>query len=71
MNKVYCKYCGKEASSVMSLTACSCPRHPDGPNKGYILLLWDKEPIVVAEVGQRGDDTGRTLAPGWRMSCSG
>lgn len=34
MAKFYCEYCGCSASSVVSLTACSCPSHPDGPNKG-------------------------------------
>ena len=38
MAKVYCKYCGKEASDVRTLTACVCPRHPDGPNKGRHVL---------------------------------
>ena len=34
MEKYYCKYCGTDRSSVQSLTAGTCPRHPDGPNKG-------------------------------------
>ena len=29
----YCKYCGHKASSVASLTASACIRHPDGPHK--------------------------------------
>lgn len=29
-----CKYCGKQASSVQSLTSSSCLRHPAGPGKG-------------------------------------
>lgn len=30
----YCEYCGHKFPSVMSLTSGTCPRHPDGPNKG-------------------------------------
>ena len=30
----YCEYCGHKSSSVQTLTASSCPRHPNGPNKG-------------------------------------
>lgn len=30
----YCKYCGKKAASVQSLTSSSCLRHPNGPSKG-------------------------------------
>jgi len=34
MAKFYCEYCGSNYSSVSSLTAGSCSRHPDGANKG-------------------------------------
>jgi len=34
MATYYCKYCGAKASSVSSLTAGSCQRHPDGPCRG-------------------------------------
>lgn len=34
MANFYCEYCGTKASSVSSLTASSCSRHPSGPNKG-------------------------------------
>lgn len=34
MGKFYCEYCGTDRSSVASLTASSCHRHPLGPNKG-------------------------------------
>ena len=34
MANYYCEYCGHKASSVNALTSASCPRHPDGPNKG-------------------------------------
>ena len=30
----YCEYCGQKYSDVRSLTASSCPRHPDGAGKG-------------------------------------
>jgi hypothetical protein len=30
----YCKYCGTKASSIASLTASTCSRHPNGANKG-------------------------------------
>ena len=32
--KFYCEYCGHYASSVQSLTAAYCFRHPNGSNKG-------------------------------------
>lgn len=31
---VYCKYCGYKASSIQTLTASKCQRHPDGPLAG-------------------------------------
>ena len=34
MPKFYCANCGQSFSSVSALTACSCLRHPLGPNKG-------------------------------------
>lgn len=34
MANFYCEYCGHKSSSVQFLTSMSCPRHPDGPNKG-------------------------------------
>jgi len=30
----YCEYCGAKYTSVSSLTAVSCTRHPNGPGKG-------------------------------------
>jgi len=37
MGKVYCEYCGTSYSSISSLTAGNCPRHPDrrGRHKLY------------------------------------
>lgn len=34
MANFYCEYCGAKYSSVSSLTSGSCPKHPNGPNKG-------------------------------------
>jgi DNA-directed RNA polymerase subunit RPC12/RpoP len=34
MANFYCEYCGNKASTVSSLTAGYCLRHPDGSNKG-------------------------------------
>ena len=39
----YCKYCGHKASSVASLTAGACLRHPDGPHKGRHALYEGSE----------------------------
>ncbi|MEL5894525.1 hypothetical protein AAE250_13645 [Bacteroides sp. GD17] len=30
----YCEYCGHKFPTVQSLTSGTCPRHPDGSNKG-------------------------------------
>ena len=43
MPDFYCKYCGREASSVSSLTSGTCQRHPDGPNKGKHALYEGSE----------------------------
>ena len=34
MANFYCEYCGQKYSSVSSLTANSCPKHPNGFGKG-------------------------------------
>lgn len=34
MSNFYCEYCGTKSSSISSLTAGSCSRHPAGSNKG-------------------------------------
>jgi DNA-directed RNA polymerase subunit RPC12/RpoP len=39
----YCKYCGTKNSSLASLTASSCSRHPAGPNKGKHILYEGEE----------------------------
>ncbi len=33
-NKYYCKYCGSSHSSVQSVTAGMCSRHPNGSHSG-------------------------------------
>lgn len=30
----YCEYCGHKFPSVQQLASATCPRHPDGPNRG-------------------------------------
>jgi DNA-directed RNA polymerase subunit RPC12/RpoP len=34
MANIYCEYCGDRFSSVSSLTASDCRRHPNGTYKG-------------------------------------
>lgn len=34
MANYYCEYCGQKYTNVQSLTKTSCPRHPDGTNRG-------------------------------------
>jgi len=34
MSKYYCEYCGTTTSSIATLTANSCQRHPEGSYKG-------------------------------------
>ena len=43
MARYYCKYCGRDTSSVQSLTSASCLRHPDGANKGKHALYEGEE----------------------------
>ena len=43
MANFYCKYCGHKSSSVVNLTAGSCPKHPLGPNKGKHVLYEGSE----------------------------
>ena len=43
MPKFYCANCGQSFSSVSALTACSCLRHPAGPNKGKHVLYEGSE----------------------------
>ena len=34
MSNFYCEYCGTKSSTISSLTAGSCLRHPNGTAKG-------------------------------------
>lgn len=43
MANFYCKYCGTKASSIASLTAINCSRHPLGANKGKHVLYEGSE----------------------------
>ncbi len=43
MANYYCKYCGLRFSSVQSLTAGRCNRHPDGPCQGRHALYQGSE----------------------------
>lgn len=43
MANFYCKYCGTKASTISSLTANSCSRHPSGPSKGKHTLYEGSE----------------------------
>ena len=49
----YCKYCGHKTTSVNSLTASSCQRHPEGPGKGRHSLYegGEKESYVCKYCG--------------------
>lgn len=51
----YCKYCGHKASSVMSLTASLCIRHPSGPCKGRHVLYegGEKEQYMCKHCGKK------------------
>ena len=43
MPNFFCKHCGHKASSISSLTASSCIRHPLGANKGKHVLYEGSE----------------------------
>jgi len=43
MANFYCEYCGLKTSSVSSLTAVPCPRHPAGSGKGKHSLYQGSE----------------------------
>ena len=49
----YCKYCGHKTTSVNSLTASLCQRHPNGPAKGRHALYegGEKESYVCKYCG--------------------
>lgn len=39
----YCEYCGHKFPNVRLLATATCPRHPDGSNKGYHKLYEGSE----------------------------
>lgn len=55
MANFYCEYCGQKYSSVSSLTANSCSRHPNGPCKGKHKLYEgsEKSQYVCKYCGQK------------------
>ncbi len=65
--KFYCKYCGTSFSNVRTLTAASCFRHPDGPNKGKHALYegGEKDQYTCKYCGTRF----RTLSSLTAASC--
>ena len=44
----YCKYCGHKTTSVNSLTASLCQRHPNGPGSGRHALYEGDEKSTYA-----------------------
>ena len=64
----YCEYCGQQYSDVSSLTANSCSRHPDGPNKWKHKLYegGEKSQYTCKYCGQKYSDIRNLTA----NSCS-
>ena len=53
MANYYCEYCGSKYSSVSSLTANSCSRHPDGRGKHKLYEGSEKSQYVCKYCGQK------------------
>lgn len=55
MANYYCEYCGQRSSSVSSLTAGFCHRHPNGGGKGKHKLYegGEKSQYVCKYCGQK------------------
>lgn len=68
MANFYCEYCGQKYSSVSSLTASSCSRHPDGLCKGKHKLYEgsEKSQYVCKYCGQKYSSLSSLTA----SSCS-
>ena len=68
MANYYCEYCGQKYSVVRNLTANSCSRHPDGPNKGKHKLYegGEKSQYTCKYCGQKYSDIRNLTA----NSCS-
>ena len=59
---VFCKYCGRQAASVRSLTANKCQRHPSGSFKGpHALYEGSEKPEYVCKFCGRKANSIRTL----------
>ena len=60
----YCKYCGRKASSVASLTSSPCIRHPDGQGKGRHVLYEgsEKEQYVCKHCGRKANSIATLTA---------
>lgn len=68
MANFYCEYCGTKSSSVSSLTASSCSRHPLGPGKGKHKLYegGEKSQYVCKYCGTKSSSISSLTA----SSCS-
>lgn len=53
MANFYCEYCGTKSSSVSSLTASSCPRHPLGKGKHKLYEGGEKSQYVCKYCGTK------------------
>lgn len=66
MANYYCEYCGSKSTSVSSLTAGFCLRHPNGANKGKHKLYegTEKAQYVCKYCGTK-NTTLFSLTAGW------
>ncbi|MDR6967581.1 DNA-directed RNA polymerase subunit RPC12/RpoP [Flavobacterium arsenatis] len=55
MANYYCEYCGIKDSSVFSLTANSCQRHPNGSGKHKLYEGSEKTKYTCKFCGQTAD----------------
>ena len=60
----YCKYCGRKAASVASLTASPCIRHLDGQGKGKHALYEgsEKEQYTCRYCGRKANSIATLTA---------
>ncbi len=66
MANYYCMYCGSKYSSVSSLTANNCSRHPDGPSRGkHVLYEGAEKSQYVCKYCGRTNSTIANLVSGW------
>jgi len=65
MANFYCEYCGSKYSSVSSLTAGSCHRHPNGVNKGkHKLYEGSEKPKYTCKYCGTGNSSISSLTAG-------